>query len=97
MIEIANNNIEGLSPIGKITYNTFGWLKTFIWMLKSDTKEVEVMHKGIFDKQDKGLVKVKKIAMSAKIEESYFDRLKASLEAGKEVEIKGWKFKVVYL
>lgn len=95
MKEIINNNIKGISPKGNEFFFTFSYLKEFISNLKGEWVEVTTdKHFGLFDKLLKGInFKTKKFSHNLSID--YFKRLRESLEQGKEITIKEWKFQVI--
>lgn len=107
MKEIINNNIECISPNGEVKYSHFEWLKTFIRLLKAEMKDSKedfrntLSYKilgylnGIISHKDKSTEITSKVYTPAHLDEAYFARFRKALEEGKEVEVKGWKFRVV--
>jgi hypothetical protein len=95
MIQVVNNNIKSTDPNGKVYYTHLNWLQRFLPILEAEWREIEVDVKGVFDKLNKGKVKVKEFVKLKKYPDNYFDTVVEMMEAGDIIVIKNWKFEVV--
>lgn len=92
-MQIKNNNIETISPEGKIFYTHAHWLRQWLTQFLGVYKDTEVEIKGIFDGKFKKKVVVKQFH-NCEIDDYSFNIILKDIENG-GVEINNWKFKTV--
>lgn len=109
MTQIGNNNIELISPTGKKYYVCMHWLKIWIPLIKRELATIETDFRRtlaykvigfgdnvVFLKNRTPHMLIKESVLSTQLfTKEYYERLEESLQDGKVITIRDWKFRVI--